>query len=505
MRESRRARVLWREVDPVTQSKGFSTHRWRPAVGFCLHPPTAGSPTVTRTKKHMDLRLARRWRRWTREVRPTLALAMPIMGGMIGHMLIGIADTIMVGRVGVVPLAASSFVNTITHLPFIFACGLLSAIAVLTAQAHGAKQPHEAGEVLRHGFTIAFIAGLCTLVVCFCLRPFLGWFGQPADVVAASHTYLILFGGSLMPAIVFHGCKQYCEALNRPWEPMLIMLGAVLMNVFLNWILIYGNWGAPALGLEGAGWATLIVRTSMALALIAHIARASVFRDFKPVRWIAPLKLDRFRQLFHLGIPVGVQHVLEVSAFAFAALMMGWISTDAIAAHQIAITCAATTFMFGLGIGMAVCIRVGHAWGAGHYQRMRRMGFVGIVLSASVMGFFGLVFVAAGTPIARCFIVSPAVITLGAQLLMVAAIFQVADGIQIVAMSGLRGQNDVRAPAMIAMLSYWIVAVPTGYLLAFRAQYGAVGIWIGLAIGLGAAATCLTWRFHERSKIAITS
>jgi len=203
--------------------------------------------------------------------------------------------------------------------------------------------------------------------------------------------------------------------------------------------------------------------------------------------------------LLGLGWPVATQHLLEVSAFVFAALMMGWLSAEAIAAHQIAITCAATSFMFPLGIGMAVCIRVGHAWGAGQFTRMRRIGFVGLGLAGAIMASFGLMFVAAGEPLARLFVASPPVVSLAAQLLLVAAVFQIADGLQVVAISALRGLTDVRVPALIAALSYWIIAVPLAYALAFPGQRGALGIWIGLATGLGAAAVGLSWRFHRKS------
>lgn len=200
-----------------------------------------------------------------------------------------------------------------------------------------------------------------------------------------------------------------------------------------------------------------------------------------------------------LGWPVGVQHFFEVSAFAFAAIMMGWINADAIAAHQIAMTCAALTFMFAMGIGTAVCIRVGHAYGAAQFARMRRIGFGGVWWAAGCMAIFGFVFVIAGEPIARLFVTSTVVVKLTAQLLIVAAVFQVADGVQIVSMSALRGLADVRVPAMIAVLAYWVIAVPFGAALAFPGQHGAVGIWIGLALGLGAAACGLLWRFHLRT------
>jgi MATE family multidrug resistance protein len=182
--------------------------------------------------------------------------------------------------------------------------------------------------------------------------------------------------------------------------------------------------------------------------------------------------------------------------------MMGWISADAIAAHQIAITCAALSFMFVLGLGAAACIRVGHAYGAGQFNRMRRIGLGAVGLAAGIMAMFGVTFMLAGRPIASWFIASPSVVELTAQLLIVAAIFQIADGVQVTSISALRGLADVRAPALIAVLAYWVLAVPLGSLLAFRAHWGAVGIWTGLAIGLGVAALGLAWRFHRQTRRA---
>ncbi len=452
---------------------------------------------------HVVLMRSRRLRsiwRWVREVRPTLRLAFPIMAGMVGHTLMGLADTLMIGRVGVVPLAAAAFVNAISHPPMIFGIGLLTSVAILTSQAFGAREPSEAGEVFRHGLALSIACGVVTVLVLLALLLVLDRFGQPPDVVAASGTYLVLFGASMLPMMVGHGCKQFSEALNHPWPPTLFLLGSVLLNILLNWLLIYGHWGAPALGLEGAGWATLLARLAMMLGILLYAMRARVLRRFQPIRWWAPLAWGRFRRLIDLGWPVAAQHLLEVSAFVFAALMMGWISKAAIAAHQIAISCAATSFMFSLGIGMAVCIRVGHAWGAGHHRRVRRIGFMGLAMAVMIMGLFAVLFMTAGGPIARLFVSVPAVVLLATQLLVVAALFQVADGLQVVALSALRGLTDVRVPALVAALAYWIIAVPLGYTLAFPGGRGAVGIWIGLATGLGTAALTLSWRFHSKTR-----
>jgi MATE family multidrug resistance protein len=281
--------------------------------------------------------------------------------------------------------------------------------------------------------------------------------------------------------------------------PTFVMLGGVLLNVLLNWILIYGHWGAPALGLVGAGWATVLARLAIALVLLGYVAAAPALRAYHPPRWRAGWRTEHFRRLFRIGWPVGLQHLFEVTAFVLAGIMMGWLSAEAIASHQIAISCAAFSFMFALGIGAAACIRVGHAYGAGQFARMRRIGFCALSLSAGIMAGFGLVFALAGRPIAALFIEAPAVIALTAQLLVVAAVFQIADGIQVTAISALRGLSDVRVPAVVAVVAYWCVALPVGCGLAFGTALGAVGMWIGLAAGLGAAALGLAWRFHRQT------
>lgn len=435
---------------------------------------------------------------WTREIAPTLKLAFPIMAGMVSHMLMGLADTVMVGRVGVTPLAASSFVNILLHPPVTFGLGLLSAVAILTSQAFGAKNPAQAGEALRNGLVASVGFGLIVAILSHLLLPHLHRFGQETAVVAESGAYLLICGWSVIPALIAHAAKQFSEALNHAWAPNFILLAGVALNVFLNWILIFGNLGAPALGLAGAGWATLIARIVVAIVMLVYLARNAELRAYLPLHWFTPLHFAPLKRLLSLGGPVGSQHLLEVSAFAFAALMMGWISAEALAAHQIAITCAATTFMFMVGLGMAVCIRVGHAFGARKFQRTRRIGFVGLVLAALGMSLFGLMFITLRFPFARAFIGDPEVIRLTAQFFVVAALFQIADGVQVTAMSALRGLSDVKIPALVAILAYWIISIPLAYVLAFA--FDPIGIWIALALGLAIAAATLTWRFHHRTK-----
>jgi len=437
----------------------------------------------------------KQFRIWQRESRLTLRLALPIVGGMVSQMLMGLTDTIMVGQVGVIPLAASSVVNAVAHLPMVFGFGLLSAIAVMTAQAYGARNFTGTGEVLRHGFFTSTGLGLAAAAGLAAAVPLLDWLGQDPAVIAEARPYWILFAISAAPALIAHGGKQFSEAVKHPWAPTCIMLGAVLLNVLLNWIFIFGHWGAPALGLRGAGVATVIARIAMAAAMWLYILRSPALSIYRQARWRSKLNWQTIRSLLRLGTPVGLQHLLEVGAFAFAALMMGWIGADAIAAHQIAITCAATTFMLALGTGMAVCIRVGHAWGGRQFARVRRIGWSGVALGAGSMGVFALLFLFEGSFIASLFVKSPPVIRLAAQLLVIAAVFQIADGIQVVAISALRGLGDMRMPAAFAALAYWVIALPVGASLAFVGGLQAVGIWIGLATGLIAAAAGLSARF----------
>ena len=447
-------------------------------------------------KQHSTLKLLRPW---TREIGPTLKLAFPIMAGMVSHMLMGLADTVMVGHVGVVPLAASSFVNLLLHPPITFGLGLLSAVAVLTSQAFGAKTPAQAGEALRNGMFASIAFGLLVAIGAHLLLPHLDRFGQEPAVALESRAYLIICGWSVIPALMAHAAKQFSEALHHAWAPNFILLAGVALNVFLNWILIYGNLGAPALGLAGAGWATLLARIVVAIAMLVYLARNFDLRAYLPTRWFAALHASQMKHLLKLGGPVGAQHLLEVSAFAFAALMMGWISAKALAAHQIAITCAATTFMFMVGLGMAVCIRVGHAFGARKYRRTRRIGFVGLILAVAGMALFGLMFMTLRYPLAKAFVDDTEVVRLAAQFFIVAALFQIADGVQVTAMSALRGLSDVKVPAMVAILAYWIISIPLAYFLAFHWNHGPISIWFALALGLGVAASVLTWRFHYRT------
>ena len=428
------------------------------------------------------------------ENRRTLSLAVPIISGHLGQMLMGLVDSVMVGRVGVVPLGACAFANTLLSVPLIFGFGVLSGVSVRASHSHGGGRPREAGESVRGGFAVALMISVPVILALYGILPHIGIFGQPQAVNDAVGTYLILCGWSLVPVFFTCVCKNFCEALGRPWEPFWIMMAGVLLNALLAWILIFGKCGAPAMGLTGAAVATLLARIAVMAAMFAYPALSRRLRSAWPSGWLAGGAGASTRRILAIGLPSGGLHLAEISGFAFGSLMMGWIGVVPLAAHQIAITCAATTFMVPLGLSQAACVRVGRARGAGKTERLGPIIFGALGLAVAFMSVFAMVFMLCGRSIAGWFVADPAVVFLTAQLLLIAGIFQIFDGIQVVSSGALRGFEDTRMPMFIGVLSYWIIALPVSWFAGFVLGWGARGIWIGFVVGLAVAAAALLSR-----------
>jgi MATE family multidrug resistance protein len=371
---------------------------------------------------------------------------------------------------------------------------------VFVAHAQGASRPEESGEYLRHGVALALGFGLIETIAAFALATKLQWFDQPAEVLALVNPFFVLISGSIAPVLVYLALRQYAEAMGRPWVPMLAMLATVALNVLLNWILIYGHWGAPALGLTGAGIATLISRVAGTWAIFEWVRRDAQLSAALPQRWFAPLSVGRLREMMRLGFPASGMLLFESGAFTGAAVMMGWLGAMPLAAHQIAITCASTTFMVLLGLSMAAGMRISAAVGAGEHERLRPIGYSALGLGATIAGACMIVFLVAGEMIGGWFVDDAAVIALAAQLLVVAGIFQWFDGGQVIAAALLRGLKDVKVPVVITFIAYWAIAMVGGYWLGIRGPLGAKGIWIGLAGGLAFAAVFLALRFRRLTR-----
>lgn len=439
-----------------------------------------------------------------REIRPTLALAAPIVVGQVSQMLMGVLDSAMIGHSGTVPLAAASFASNVFNLFFVFGIGLMVPVAIFVSRARGAAQPAEALHYLRHGLALALGAGTVMTLLMLGLATQLYRFDQPPEVLAIVTPFYVLFAVSLTPVLIQIVLRQFAEALGHPWAPMVITLGSVALNGGLNWLLIYGNLGFPALGLTGAGIATLLARLAGMAGIYWWLRRHADIRSALGGRtlpgpgrstWGGGFTRARFREMLAIGLPAAGMLLFETTAFAFSGIMMGWLGAVPLAAHQIGITCASLAFMVPLGLSMAAGMRVSHVVGAGQRERLRPIGFGVLGLGLAVMSAFAVTFAAGGATIAGWFTPDRAVVLQAAQLLLVGAFFQLFDGVQVIAAHLLRGISDVKLPTAITLLAYWGLALPCGYLAGVRGPLGPTGIWLGIAGGLAFAAVFLTVRF----------
>ena len=435
-----------------------------------------------------------------REARASVILALPLMIGQVSQMLIGVADTLMIGQIGVVPLAASTFANTVIHLPFMFGIGMAIAVSVRVSQARGANDPEAARTALRHGLFVTLVLGVFTILFALALLPFLPYFGQKPEVVESVPAYFVILAVSMVPAMASMAVKNHSDALNRPWPAFGIMFGGVVLNVVFNWVFIYGNLGAPRLELEGAGIATLIARSATLVGLLVLCVKRPGLRDWVPYHWFRKPEWPAVRSLVKIGLPASLQILAEVSAFVAATLIIGSMGVDALAAHQVAITCAATIFMVPLGLSQALTVRMGEAMGAKDYGRWRPIVISGWLLGIGFTLLSATAFVLGRETIAAWFLPSePGTAAVVVGLLLIAAFFQMGDALQIVSAGALRGISDVKGPAWISFLIYWGMAIPLGWYFSFAMQMGVNGMWWSITIGLCLAALILGIRLWRKT------
>ena len=439
-------------------------------------------------------------RKTWQEVPPTLRLAAPITAGHVGQMLMGVADTLMIGHVGTLPLAACAFANNIILVLAVGGFGLLTGVSVRVSHAHGAGLKADISRALYAALLIAIFSGVLAALILHGSYPWFHHFGQAPGVLEEAHSYTLIVGWSMVPAFLISASRNYLDAQSCPWPAFWILLGGVLLNVFLNWVLIYGNLGFPPMELTGAGWATLVSRVATVAGLIWYVWSSNM-RPRERLSRTKHLPGELIAQL-RLGLPAGTQLVAEIGAFTGAALLIGHLGAIPLAAHQVALTCASTTFMFPLGVAMASTVRIAQAKGAGRTNLLRPIAAGSWAIGIAVMALFAVLFLFANRPIARAFIEEIEVVQLAASLLVIAGIFQLVDGVQVIGTGLLRGLRDTTGPMLITIAAYWVVALPLGSWLAFRLQLGAQGMWIGLALGLGVAAALLVGRFVSRSRPA---
>lgn len=436
-----------------------------------------------------------------REGKLTFLLAVPLVVAQVSQMLIGLADTLMLARLGDVTLAAGAFGITLLMVPLMFGVGLAVAVSIKTSQALGAKQPQEAQEALRHGLYLAFGLGLLTVAGTFGILPFLHLFDQDPQATAMVPTFLIIYAISSIPELMTMCMRNQANALNRPWPAFWIIVSGVALNVILNYLLIFGKFGFPRWGLEGAAAATLIVRISTFVGLALWITHARSMQGWVPVRVFAKINWGRLRGIVKLGLPTSVQVVCEVGAFNAAMLIIGTMGAQAVAAHQVVITCAGIVFMIPLGLATASTVRIGQALGARELPRIRT-----ILYSSSVIG-FGLFlltaqpFVFFNDELATLFLPGSPAQPIAASLFLLAALFQLTDYIQVLCAGVLRGLSDVNYAACVTIIAYWLISLPIGYVLAFHGSLGVYGIWWGLVLGIFLSAIALSIRALRKTRV----
>ena len=436
------------------------------------------------------------------EWRSLLSIALPVVAVQVGMMLMGVIDTLMMGHVSATALAGVALGSLYVFALLVIAMGTLMSLDPLVAQAVGAKDEHAVTRAVQRGVVIALGLGLALMVLMIPAGWVLRTFRQPPEVIPDAALYCHISIAGIIPFLVFVVLRQSLQAIGRLAPIVITIVAANVVNAFGNWVLIYGNLGVPRLGVAGAAIATVIGRWFLlaALAALAWKHLRPYFASFEPHTFAAaPLK-----RMLSLGLPIGLQQFLEVSAFAGVGLLMGTFGAVQVAAHQIAINLAALTFMVPLGVSAAAAVRVGNAIGAGDHARSREAARLSYYLGAGFMTLTAAMFLAFPRPLADLFTDDPALIRLAALLLPVAGVFQIFDGMQAVGAGVLRGIGDTRVP-LVAMLSgYWLIGLPVSLLLAFRTSLGPQGLWWGFVAGLGSVAVFLLWRVVTMFRRGVT-
>jgi multidrug resistance protein, MATE family len=440
----------------------------------------------------------------TDHARALLALGLPLIGSHLAQMALHVTDTVMLGWYGVVELASVVLGASAFFIVFILGSGFGQAVMPMVAQALGRGDEVQVRRDTRMGLWLSIGFGAACYPVFWWSESILLALGQQPDVSALAQDYLRIAGLGMMPALLVMALKSYLAALERTQVVLWITVTAVVLNAGINYALIFGNWGAPEMGVRGAAIASVLTQavTFVALGFYAHwqpdLRRFNLFQRFWRPDWQA------MHQVYRIGWPIGLTGLAEGGLFQASAIMMGWIGTVQLAAHGIALEVTALAFMVHLGLSNAATVRVGRAMGQGNAQSLRDGAKVALMLSLGFGVTMVVLFLALPGPIIVLFLdrANPsagAIITLGTVLLALSALFQMVDATQAMALGFLRGMQDTRAPMWIATLSYWVLGIPASYVLAFPLGFGGPGLWLGLTVGLSVAAGLLMWRFWNRA------
>lgn len=434
------------------------------------------------------------------EIKECLVLAIPLAGAQLSQAATTFVDTIMMGILGSQIIAAGALGAITFHLLITVGSAIISAVSPLVAEAYGSGRVEQVGGVVRQGLWLSVILAIPATLLIWHSGSLLRLLGQEPENVILAEGYLRAIAWGYLPALGFAVLRSFVSALSRPRPVIITMIGGTLLNIAANYILAFGKFGFPALGLAGLGWASALSLWAMFAALAIYILYQPQLRVYGAFSDLHQFEAKVFGELLRVGMPIGVLAGVEGGFFTCVTFLMGQLGTATLAAHQIALQTAVVTFMIPLGISIATTIRVGQCMGQGNPKGARLAGFVGIGIAALCMTLTGILFWTIPGKIVSLYLdtANPAnavVVDLAKTLLAVAAMFQIADGIQVAAAGALRGLKDTRVPLLIGTLAYWGIGLPCGYILGMVWGFGAVGLWWGFAIGLAVAAGILTWRF----------
>ena len=437
---------------------------------------------------------------YKKHITSTLTLAIPVIIGQLGLIMMGVVDTLMVGELGADYLAASALANHIVILILIIALGVSMAVTPLVAISIGAEKLDETQILFKQSLIVNSAFGIIMTILILMASEFIQYLNQPTLVVKYASSYTKILAISIIPWMIYQSYKQFIEGLSITHPPMVVTIIANVVNAFLNWILIFGNLGFPRFELGGAGLATSGSRIFMVIVIIIYANRSKRFRKYDLSLIVRKFNISVIKKILRLGLPSGFQYFFEVGAFSFAVVIIGWLGAKSLAAHQIAMNLASISFMAVTGISAAGGIRVGNAVGRADIKETRRAGFSAILLGTLIMFCSGMIFITLRNYLPSIYISDHDVITIASSLLVIAALFQLSDGTQAVGIGILRGLTDVKIPTLITFVAYWVISLPIGYVLGFTFELGVQGVWVGLLIGLTASALMLTLRFNYKSK-----
>ena len=450
--------------------------------------------------------------RYTREFKYNLKLAYPVMIGMLGHIFVQFIDNVMVGQLGTAELAAISLGNSFVFIAMSIGIGFSQAITPLIAEADGAKKDKVISSIFEHSFMICLILGLILFTIVFLNRNLLYSMNQPIEVVELASPYLFWVSFSLITIITFQSFRQFADGLSFTKAAMYSTLLGNVINVILNFLLIFGLWIFPKLGVEGAAIGTLISRICMLTFIIVYLKLHKKLSVYITRFFPSKVQIKRVKKIIYLGLPSALHSFFEVAFFISAVWMSGIIGKNSQAANQIALNLASMTYMVALGVGVAAMIRVGNQRGMMNYIKLREVALSTLLLIIIVDILFCFIFLIFNDYLPLLYL-DPnnannltdvnEVIQIASKLLIIAGVFQLFDGIQAVVLGALRGMQDVNIPAFIIFLSYGLIGFPTSYFLGFYTSLSVVGIWIGLMTGLFSSSLFLFLRFNYLSKKTI--